>query len=67
MYINWNVFKIIHAKLLQLHNNTWNNLTVYKKVSRTLPSILAVLNNDVVWIDSTRPPTSKSSSPLNNP
>ena len=35
-------------------------------VSRTLLSILAVLNNVVVWIVSTRPPTSKSSSPFSN-
>ena len=33
----------------------------------TLLSILAVLNNAVVWIVSTRPPISKSSSPFNNP
>ena len=39
----------------------------YPQVSRTLLSILAVLNNAVVWIVSTRPPTSKSSSPFNNP
>ena len=37
------------------------------QVSRTLLSILAVLNNVVVWMISTRPPTSKSSSPLSNP
>ena len=37
------------------------------QVSRTLLSILAVLNNDVVWMVSTRPPTSKSSSPFSNP
>ena len=37
------------------------------QVSRTLPSILAVLNNAVVWMVSTRPPTSKSSSPFSNP
>ena len=37
------------------------------QVSRTLLSILAVLNNAVLWMVSTRPPTSKSSSPLNNP
>ena len=37
------------------------------QVSRTLFSILAVLNNAVVWMVSTRPPTSKSSSPSNNP
>ena len=37
------------------------------QVSSTLLSILAVLNNAVVWMVSTRPPTSKSSSPFNNP
>ena len=37
------------------------------KVCRTLLSILAVLNNAVVWMVSTRPPTSKSSRPVNNP
>ena len=36
------------------------------QVSSTLLSILAVLNNSVVWMVSTRPPTSKSSSPFNN-
>ena len=37
------------------------------QVSRTLLSILAVFNNAVVWIVSTRLPTSKSSSPFSNP
>ena len=37
------------------------------QVSRTLLSILAVLNNAVVWMVYTRPPTSKSSSPFSNP
>ena len=37
------------------------------QVFRTLLSILAVLNNAVVWMVSTRPPTSKSSSPFSNP
>ena len=37
------------------------------QVSRTLLSILAVLSNAVVWMVSTRPPTSKSSSPFSNP
>ena len=37
------------------------------QVSRTLLSILAVLNNAVVCMVSTRPPTSKSSSPFSNP
>ena len=37
------------------------------RVSRTLLSILGVLSNAVSWIVSTRPPTSKSSRPFNNP
>ena len=37
------------------------------QVSRTLLSILAVFNNGVTWMVSTRPPTSKSSRPFNNP
>ena len=37
------------------------------QVSRTLLSILAVFNNAVVWMVSTRPPTSKSSRLINNP
>ena len=37
------------------------------QVSRTLLSILAVLNNAVVWMVSTRLPTSKSSSLFSNP
>ena len=39
----------------------------FPQVSRTLLNILAVLNYAVVWTVSTRPPTSKSSSPFNNP
>ena len=39
----------------------------FPQVSWTLLSILADLNNVVVWMVSTRPPTSKSSSPFNNP
>ena len=37
------------------------------QISRTRLSILVVLSNAVVWIVSTRPPTSKSSRPFNNP
>ena len=37
------------------------------QVSGTLLSILAVLNNAVVWMFSTRSPTSKSSSHFSNP
>ena len=36
------------------------------RVSRTILSILVVLNNGDVWMVSTRPPTSKSSSPFSN-
>ena len=37
------------------------------QVSRTLLSILAVFNNALVWMVSTRPSTSKTSRPFNNP
>ena len=37
------------------------------QVSRIFLSILAVLNNVVVWMVSTSPLTSKSSSPFSNP
>ena len=37
------------------------------QVSRTLLSILAVLNNAVVWMISSLPPTFKPSSPFSNP
>ena len=37
------------------------------KVPRTILSILAVFNSAVVWMVSTRPLTSKSSRPFNNP
>ena len=39
----------------------------YPQVSRTFLSILTVLNNVIFWMVSTRPPTSKSSSPFSNP
>ena len=37
------------------------------QVFRAFLSILVVLNNAVVWVASTCPPTSKSSSPFSNP
>ena len=45
------------------------SLSDYKspQVSRNLLSIQAVLKNVVVWMVSTRPPTSKSSSSFSNP
>ena len=45
---------------------SWWSFTRVWVTTRTLLSILAVLNNIVVWIVSTRLPTSKSSSPFNN-
>ena len=45
----------------------WSLSDSKSQVSRTLLSILAILNNAVVWMVSTRPPTSKSSSPFSNP
>ena len=41
--------------------------SISPQVSKTLLSILVVLNNAVAWMVSTRPPTSKSSSPFSNP
>ena len=37
------------------------------QVSKTLLSILVVLNNAIIWMVSTRPVISKSSSPCTNP
>ena len=42
------------------------HISKFPQVSRTLLSILTVLSNAVIWIVSTRPPTSKSSRPFNN-
>ena len=39
----------------------------WQQISRTLLSILAVFYHAFVWIVSSRPPTSKSSSPFHNP
>ena len=38
----------------------------WQQVSSSLPSILAILNNVVVWMVSTRPPTSKPTSPFSD-
>ena len=45
----------------------WSLSDKSPQVSRTLLSILADFNNDVVWIVSTRLLISKSSSPFTNP
>ena len=41
--------------------------TNFPQVSRTRLRILAVFSNAVIWIVSTRPPTSKSSRPFTHP
>ena len=43
------------------------SLSESPQVSRTHLSILAVLNNAVIWMVFTRLPTSNSSSPFSNP
>ena len=55
-----------HQRLLMVFHWSLSD-SMSPQVSRTLLSILAVLNNAVVWIVSTRPPTSKSSSLFNRP
>ena len=45
----------------------WNLSDESPLVSRTILSILAVFNDAVVWMVTSRSPTSKSSSPINNP
>ena len=54
-----------HQCLLTLFHKSLSD-SKYPQVSRTLLSILAVLNIAVVWMVPTRPPTSKSYSPFNN-
>ena len=55
-----------HQHKLMVFHGSWS----YSKslqVSRTLLRIMAVLNNPVVWMVSSRPLISKSSSPFSNP
>ena len=59
---------IIYSEFFYMSISWWSFTGVWMTtISMTLLSILAVLNNVVVWMVSTRPPTSKSSSPFNNP
>ena len=58
------VFFSHQLTLMVFHRSLSDSKT--PKGSRTLFSILAVLHNVVVWIVSTSPPTSKSSSPFDN-
>ena len=54
---------ISHQQMLMVFHWSLSN-SKSPQVSGTLLSILAVLNNAVVWMVSTRPPVSKSSFPL---
>ena len=61
-------YYLLHESFSQLIVFHWSlSNSKSPKVSRTLLSILAILNNVVVWMVSTRPRTFKSSSPFNNP
>ena len=62
------VVPIIIILLISLRVSHWSlNDIRFPLVSRTLLSILANLNNAVVWMVSTRPLLSKSYSPCTNP
>ena len=54
-----------HCYLIVFHRSLSDSKS--PQVSRTLLTILAVLNNAVVWMVSTSPPTPKSPSPVNSP
>ena len=57
--------RVFHISVIWWSFNWRLNDSKTPQVSRTLLSILAVLNNAAVWMVSTRPPSSKSS--FNNP
>ena len=60
------LYSVLHQRLpMDFHWSLSDSKS--PQVSCTLRSILAVFNNTVVCMVSTRPPTSKSSSPFNNP
>ena len=59
-------FIIIYSRrVFPISTGVWVTTSIH--VSRTLFSILSVLNNAVVWMVSTCPPTSKLSRPFNHP
>ena len=62
----WSIL-IMSSSLWSPLSNFQTFQSLYPQFSRTLLSILAVLNNVVVWMVSTRQPNSKSYSPFNNP
>ena len=66
-YYYYYSFRVFHISFI------WSSFTrvwvgsKFPQVSRTLLSILAVLSHAIIWMVSTRPPTSKSFNPFNNP
>ena len=65
-YYNFLLIRVFYISVCWLSfTGVW--VTESPHVSWTLLSILAVLYNVVVWMVSTRPPTSKSSSPFSTP
>ena len=60
------IYRFSHQRLLMVFHRSLSD-SKSRLVSWTLLSVLAVLNNAVVWMVSTRPPTFKSYSPFNNP
>ena len=65
-YYYYHYYSFSHQrKLMVFHRRLSESKS--PQVSMTLLGILAVFNNDVVWMVSTRPATYKSSRPFNNP
>ena len=59
-------YRLPHQRwLMVFHWSLWESK--FPQVPMNLLNIFAVLNNSVVWMVSTRPPTSKWSSLFNNP
>ena len=60
------LFILYYIRVFHISVFHWSLSDKSPQVSRTRLRILAVLSNAVIWIDLTRPPTSKSSWPFNN-
>ena len=67
LYILWNLILTHWEFFTSVLADSLSLKYQWQQVSRTLLSILVVINDAVVWMISTCPPTYKSSSPFNNP
>ena len=67
IYIHLFIINSLELFISSLADGFFSLESDWQQVSRILLSILAVLNNAVVWMVSTRPPTSKSSRLFSNP